>query len=296
MSGGRTCSTRRRGLVSVTASVVLLLGLANCGYNFPGEGRTLPGGATSIYIAKFDNHTRDAGLENFLLESLQAEIARRGQFTLVKDRAGAQLALEGSIISLETRPQAFTTSDEAVQYQTFITISAALKNTQNGKVVWRISSLRESDSYGAVANTVVTDSPQFVSGSLNPNDLSQLSDVQLSESQQGEALDRCCRTPRATSTTPWWKTSEHRCAGRGAATRRACECGAGWRQARRRQWRRGADQQREIRNDLDHRGRMQLAQGIPPRRLCPLRSLVPAAAAPSCQLRCRTVRAAGYGG
>jgi len=38
---------------------------------------------------------------------------------------------------------------------------------------------------------VVTDSPQFLSNSgLNPNDLAQLSDVQVSESQQGEALDR----------------------------------------------------------------------------------------------------------
>jgi hypothetical protein len=170
---------------------VLLLGLADCGYHFPGEGRTLPGGATSIYIAKFDNRTRDAGLENFLLESLQAEIARRGQFVLAKERAEAQLALEGSILSLETRPVAFSSNDEAVQYQTFITISAALKNTKSGATAWRVSSLRESDSYGAVANTVVTDSPSFLPNSgLNPNDLAQLSDVQLSESQQSEALDR----------------------------------------------------------------------------------------------------------
>jgi hypothetical protein len=180
-----------RSRLMVVTIGVLLLGLANCGYNFPGEGRTLPGGATSIYIAKFDNRTRDAGLENYLLESLQAEVSRRGQFALTKERSGAQLALEGTILSLETRPVAFSSNDEAVGYQTFITISAALKDTKSGNVAWRISALRESDSYGAVANTVVTDSPQYLSSSgLNPNDLAQLSDVQLSESQQGEALDR----------------------------------------------------------------------------------------------------------
>lgn len=177
--------------VVVVAVSVLLLGLVDCGYNFPGEGRTLPGGATSIFVAKFENRTRDAGLENFVLESLQAEVARRGQFVLARNRADAQLALEGAILSLETRPVAFTSNDQAVQYQTFITVSAALKDTKSGQTAWRVSSLRESDSYGAVANTVVTDSPQFLSNSgLNPNDLAQLSDVQLSESQQGEALDR----------------------------------------------------------------------------------------------------------
>lgn len=169
--------------------VLLALGLADCGYHFPGQG-SLPGGATSLYVAKFDNRTRDPGLENFLLEAIRAEIARRGQFSLATDPDAAQLVLEGAILSLESRPVAFSSGDEALQYQTFMTISAALRNPKNDVQVWRISALRESDSFGAVANTVVTDSPEFLSGTLNPGDLDQLSDVQLSESQQREALDR----------------------------------------------------------------------------------------------------------
>jgi hypothetical protein len=168
-----------------------IVALQACGYNFPGEGRTLPGGATSIYVAKFDNRTRDAGLENFVLEAMQTEVARRGQFALEQDRSAAQLALEGTILSIEKRPVAFSSSDEALQYQTYVTVSAVLRNTQSGNVVWRISALREGESYGAVANTVVTDSPDFLTGStLNPRDLEQLSDVQLSEAQEREALDR----------------------------------------------------------------------------------------------------------
>lgn len=182
---------RARLGVSPVLGVLLLLGLVDCGYNFPGEGSTLPGGATTIFVERFDNRTRDAGLENFVLESLQTEVARRGQFTLERERSAAQLALEGSILSIEKRPVAFSSSDEALQYQTYVTVSAQLRDTKNGNVVWRISALREGDSYGAVANTVVTDSPDFVTGStLNPSDLSQLSDVQLSEAQEREALDR----------------------------------------------------------------------------------------------------------
>jgi outer membrane lipopolysaccharide assembly protein LptE/RlpB len=182
---------RARSRIVPWVLVVLLAGLTHCGYNFPGEGRTLPGGATSIHIARFDNRTRDAGLENFVLEAMQAVVARRGQFVLERDRSAAQLTLEGSILSIEKRPVAFSGSDEALQYQTYVTVSAQLRDTQTGKVVWRISALREGESYGAVANTVITDSPDFVTGStLNPTDLAQLSDVQLSEAQEREALDR----------------------------------------------------------------------------------------------------------
>ncbi|MBY0277145.1 hypothetical protein K2Z84_17565 [Candidatus Binatia bacterium] len=176
--------------VVVLACTLALLATADCGYHFPGEG-TLPNGATSLHVAKFDNRTRDAGLENYLLEAIQTEIARRGKFTLEDDRTTAQLTLEGAILSIERRPVAFSSSDEALQYQTFVTISAVLRDTRDNKAVWRIAALREGDSYGATSNTVVTDSPDFLTGStLNSKDVAQLSDVQLSESQEREALDR----------------------------------------------------------------------------------------------------------
>ena len=127
----------------------------------------------------------------YLLEAIQTEIARRGKFTLEEDRGEAQLTLEGTILSLEKRPVAFSSSDEALQYQTYVTVSAVLRDTRNNKAVWRIAALREGDSYGATSTTVVTDSPDFPTGStLNSKDIAQLSDVQLSESQEREALDR----------------------------------------------------------------------------------------------------------
>ena len=181
--------TRRHRAVVLLCALALLV-TAHCGYHFPGEG-TLPGGATTIHVAKFENRTRDAGLENALFEAIQTEIARRGAFTLTQERSAAQLTLEGTILSIEKRPVAFSSSDEALQYQTYVTISAVLRDTRNNKAVWRISALREGDSYGATSSTVVTDSPDFLTGStLNAKDIAQLSDVQLSESQERDALDR----------------------------------------------------------------------------------------------------------
>ena len=44
------------------------------------------------------------------------------------------LVLEGAIDSLELRPIAFSTTDEALQYQTVMTVSATLRNPHTNEV------------------------------------------------------------------------------------------------------------------------------------------------------------------
>ncbi|HZR81945.1 MAG TPA: LPS assembly lipoprotein LptE [Candidatus Binatia bacterium] len=183
-----------RGLWAIAAASVAVgaLGtLGACGYHFPGQVAVLPGGGSKVYVARFDNRTRNPGVENDVLEAMQLEVARRGQFTLAPNSDAADLVLEGTINSIEVRPIAFSTSDEALQFETVMTLSVQLRNPHTGKIVWRVAGLRENDSYGAVSQTVVASSSQFLSQStLNANDLNQLTDVQLSESQRREALDR----------------------------------------------------------------------------------------------------------
>ena len=164
---------------------------ASCGYHFPGQGRTLPGGATSIYVGDFVNRTREPGLEARVRMSLEDEITRRGVFAVVPSKDAAAVSLEGSVDGLDIRPVAFTDTDEAVQYETIATVSAELRDTRNDTVVWRLSGLRANDSYGAVFGTVVAESSQFQEQSpIDAQQLGQLTDVQLSESQRAEALVR----------------------------------------------------------------------------------------------------------
>lgn len=176
---------------SRVAALVLAFAAAGCGYHFPGEGTALPGGGSRLHVARFDNRSRQPGVESQVVEGIELEIARRGRFTLAREEEAADLVLEGTIQSIETRPIAFSTSDETLQYETVMVLSAALRNPATNAVVWRVSALRENDSYGAVSDTVVPSSSAFVSQStLNANNLNQLSDVQLSEAQRREALDR----------------------------------------------------------------------------------------------------------
>ncbi len=172
--------------LAATASLVLF----GCGYHFPGDAGVLPGGGTRVHVSTFTNQSREPGLENSVRDALENEILRRGNFELVST-GEAEVVLEGVIKSLQYRPIAFSNSDEALQYETIMTVSVLLRDPKRKAIVWRVSNLRESDSFGAVPGTVVVQSSQFQEQStLNAQNLAQLTDVQLSESQKDEAIER----------------------------------------------------------------------------------------------------------
>ncbi len=170
--------------------LVLLPLLFSCGYSFPGMATVLPGGGTTIALQPFSNATQEPGLVTGIQESFSLELAKRGSFEQTTP-GRADVVLSGVVESLEVRPVGFSRSDEALQYETVVRISAWLTNPKTGKVIWRIDGLQQSDSYGAAATTVIAQSSDFQANStLNEGDLLRLSDVQVAESQQGDALQK----------------------------------------------------------------------------------------------------------
>jgi outer membrane lipopolysaccharide assembly protein LptE/RlpB len=174
----------------LSIGIALLVLLVGCGYHFPGQATALPGGGSRLRVGRFENRSREPGLENDVARAMEDEVARRGIFQIVKTDGEADLVLEGTINSLDTNPVAFSTSDSALQYQTVMTVSASLRDPHSGRVVWQVTGLHEDDSYGAVSNTVVTESSAFAQSTLNANDLNRLAEIQLSESQRRDAIER----------------------------------------------------------------------------------------------------------
>ena len=168
----------------------LALLLASCGYNFPGVATALPGGGTRIAVEPFANATREPGLVTGIQEAFSLELAKRGSFE--QTEAGrADVVLSGVVVSVDVRPVGFSGSDEALQYETIVRINARLTDPKTGRVVWRVDGLQQSDSYGGVASTVIAQSSDFQENStLNEGDLLRLSDVQVAESQKGNALQK----------------------------------------------------------------------------------------------------------
>ena len=166
--------------------LVLLLGLAACGYHLAGT-ENVPATAHTISIRPFRNHTRENGLEVKLQRALEDEFRRRGVLRIVPDPEG-DVILSGDIRRFATTPVAFSATDEAVQYQGVITVGVRLVERASGRVLHETKLLQESQDFAAVSGVVITSSPHFQRGTMNARDLTNLNNTQIGEARRHEAL------------------------------------------------------------------------------------------------------------
>lgn len=178
-----------RSLVRRARAMCVLLGMAalgGCGYRLAGTGNRLPSDVHTISLGPIQNLTREIGLEKQLLESLEDEVSSRGRLTVVSQGQG-EVVLSGVIRDYLNRPIAFSARDEALQYQASVGVDLQLRRRDNGKLLWKSQGQREAQDYSAVPGVVVTSSSQFQSSTLNAQNVSQFTDISLSESQRRQA-------------------------------------------------------------------------------------------------------------
>jgi len=170
-----------------TIVAVALFWLAGgCGYNFAGTGNRLPTDVHTISLGPLRNATREIGFEKQLLEELEDEVSSRGRLKVVPQGQG-EVSLSGTIRDYLNRPVSFSARDEAVQYQVSVAVDLELRRADNGKLLWKSQGQREAQDYSAVPGVVVTSSSQFQSTTLNTQNVSQFTDIALSESERRQA-------------------------------------------------------------------------------------------------------------
>ena len=169
--------------------LLALAAAAGCGYTFAGAVTRLPADVRTIHLGPIQNQTREVGLEKALLEALEDEVALRGRLEIA-EADEADVILAGSIRGYDTRPVAFNSRDEALQYQVTVAVDLDLRRREGGELLWRSRDLREHQDYSAVPGVVVTSSSRFQRSTLNPRDLGNFTDIQVSEGQRREANER----------------------------------------------------------------------------------------------------------
>jgi len=83
---------------------------------------------------------------------------------------------------------AFSATDEAVQYQSTITIGMRLVERATGRTIQDTPVLQESQDFGAESGVIISSSPHFQRGTINARDLTDLTNVQLGESRRRAAI------------------------------------------------------------------------------------------------------------
>jgi hypothetical protein len=174
------------------AAVFLAVAFMGCGYHFAGEQVGLPEDIHSLSVGTLVNRSREHGLEKTLAFALEREIHERGHFRMIEDPGGGDAVLSGTIREVRVQPVAFDANDLAEQYEITVTLDFTLTRKDDGRVLWHVKGLRESDQYDASPNVVVTSSSQFQQGTLDPGNVHnpELTAIQLTETERRRAIAR----------------------------------------------------------------------------------------------------------
>jgi outer membrane lipopolysaccharide assembly protein LptE/RlpB len=170
------------------AEILLLsvLVFAGCGYQFS-VGPTLPQGIKSVSFAEFQNETLEAGVEKELQWALEREFRSRGGIAVADRGEGI---VSATLHRLDFRPLSFDRRDQVLEYEVALLFDVAITHRDTGQVLWQANNIRVAEDYSAVPQVIVTTSPKFFQGTLNPEDLAGLTDIQFSQTQRRLALER----------------------------------------------------------------------------------------------------------
>ncbi len=170
----------------------LLLALSGCGYHLVGENVGLPEDVHSLSVGTLTNRSREHGLEKTLAFAIEREIHQRGHFRMEEDPAAGDAVISGTIRDVHVVPVAFDANDQAVEYQIDLILDLYLTRQSDGKVLWQVRGLHETDEYPAAPNIVVTSSSEFQQGTLDTPNVqnTQLTSIQLAETERSRAITR----------------------------------------------------------------------------------------------------------
>lgn len=166
--------------------------LGGCGYQFVGESSLLPKEARTIYVEPFVNRSRNVGLDKELTTALRGEFYRRGQLKIAESAEQADLILSGVIRSfVDSTVASVNQDDEVLQYESLLIMDVTLRRREPNEILWRGQGVRLNQVYAGSRAAVVTTSSAFQSTTtLNSRDVSQFTDIQLTELDRRAVRDR----------------------------------------------------------------------------------------------------------
>ncbi len=135
-----------------------------CGYRFAGVP-TLPQGVQSVSFAEFENETLEPGVEKELQWAFEREFRNHAGITIAKQGEGI---LNVTLNDIHFRPLTFDQRDQVLEYEAALAFDISLTHRDTGNVLWQQNNIRIAEDYSAIPQVVVTTSPEFLQGTLDP--------------------------------------------------------------------------------------------------------------------------------
>jgi hypothetical protein len=144
-----------------------------------------------VSFAEVENQTPEVGVEKELQWALEREFRNHSGIVVVDNAEGI---INVTLHRIDLRPLSFDNKDEVLEYQLMLQFDVSLTHRDTGQTLWQANNIQVVEDYSAIPQVVVTTSPKFLQGTLNPRDLPGLTDTQFSETQRRLATERLLQT------------------------------------------------------------------------------------------------------
>jgi hypothetical protein len=186
----RGAKRKTQSAVAVVCAALALAAGAGCGYRLSGTGDALPADVQTVFVEPFINKSREVAIHRDVAAALKSEFYRRGRLRVVDRLEEADAILTGVIYSLDSTLVAVNRNDEALIYEMAMVLDISLRRRTPDQVIWSVKGSRFAERYSASRGAVVITSSDFKRGTLNPNDVRDFTDIQLTEALADSGKDR----------------------------------------------------------------------------------------------------------
>lgn len=134
-------------IIQTLLLAVIALIMFGCGYGFKSQGSdALPKEMRTLFIDKVENPTTEAWLGPKLRSLLRDELTRRG-WTRWTDRESADGLVTITVHRFTRETTVKNESEDSSKFSASVTLSATIRNPDNGQEVWSSGQLSSSESY-----------------------------------------------------------------------------------------------------------------------------------------------------
>ncbi len=123
-------------------SVLVFLLISGCGYHLGGDSSKLPDDVSMLKIEMFENLTMEPYLENIITTNATRRLLLFPELILVEDPAQAEAVLSGKVLFYQVGPSAYNANNIVTEYRATIKITAELRRTSDGRILWRGDMIR----------------------------------------------------------------------------------------------------------------------------------------------------------
>jgi outer membrane lipopolysaccharide assembly protein LptE/RlpB len=158
VSSGRGRGSRARScagfIEGVAAIIVLVIGMAGCGYHVAGTTAALPKSVHTIAVPALENKTSSYRIEQRLTAATIREFLIKTPYRVVSDPANGDAVLHGKVLSLEAVPLLFSpttasnpTTSRATTMLVTVKCEVTLEERTTGKILYHTDNFLFRNEY-----------------------------------------------------------------------------------------------------------------------------------------------------